>query len=194
MSHSDKPNLPGITYTETMETRHEVAIEVSLQPQDIYHPLLLCWPNVIRWVLSLFAVYLIYDARPVLSSALTNPNRDAGVLALLLVGAAIFLGWVFYPYFRVWSMFRSSPVLQSPRRIWFSGEGIRVESEHGRAEYKWSIFQKIVESRQTFFFMQTKRYAGSFYVPKRCLSKSATNDLRRVIRDNFQGESKLRID
>lgn len=177
-----------------METQYEVAIEVSLQPQDIYHALLLCWPNVIRWVLSLFAVYLIYDTREFWSSALTNPNRDAGVLAILLVGAAISLGWFFYPYFRVWSMFRSSPVLRSPRHIWFNREGIRVESEHGRAEYKWSIFQKIVESRNTFFFMQTPYYASSFYVPKRCLSKSATSSLRGAIRANFRGASKLRID
>ena len=171
-----------------------MAIEVSLQPQDIYQPFLFSWQNLARWVLSLFAAYLVYDTRATWSSALANPDRGAGVLVLLLAGIALFLAWLVYPYFRVWSMFRSSPRLRTPRRIRFSAEGIRIDSEHGRGEYKWSIFQKIVESRRTFFFMQTSHYAGSFYVPKRCLSKSATNDLRRVIRDNFQGESKLRID
>ncbi len=177
-----------------MDTPPEVAIEVSLQPQDVYRPFLLSWQNLARWVLALFAVYLIYDTRAIWTSALANPNQDAGVLALLLAGGALLLSWLFYPYFRVRSMFRSSPLLRTPRRIWFSAEGIRVESEHGRGDYKWSIFQKIVESRKTFFFMQTTRQMGGFYVPKRCLSEAATKDLRRVIRANFQGESRLRID
>jgi hypothetical protein len=177
-----------------METNPEVAIEVSLQPQDIYHPLLFSWQNLARWVLSLFAAYILYDTRLIWSSALANPDRSAGVFVLLLAGGVLFLSWLLYPYFRVWSMFRSSPLLRTPRRIRFSAEGIRIDSEHGRGDYKWSIFQKIVESRKIFFFMQTTRYAGSFYVPKRCLSKSATDDLRHLIRANFRGESKLRID
>jgi hypothetical protein len=145
-----------------METRSAVIVNISLQPKDVYHHLLLSWRNVSRWVLALFGI--------------------------------IFLGWLFFPYFRVWSMFRSSPLLRTPRRVSFGAEGIHVESEHGRGDYKWSVFQKIVESRKMFFFMQTT-YTGALCVPKRCLSdRDDLLKLRQVIRDNFHGEPRLRID
>jgi YcxB-like protein len=144
-----------LTYTVIMQTNPEVAIEISLRPQDVYHPLLFSRRNLARWVLFLFAAYLTFDTRSIWLSALEDPDRSAGVLVLLLAGTALFIGWLVYPYFRVWSMFRKSPRLRMPRRIRFSDEGIRIESEHGQGEYKWSIFQKVVESRRTFFFMRT---------------------------------------
>jgi hypothetical protein len=126
-----------------MDTQPEVAIEVSLRPQDVYQPFLCSWRNLARWVLSLFVAYLTYDTRAIWTSALANPNQGPGVLALLLAGGALFLAWLVYPYFRVRSMFRSSPILLTSRRIWFNAEGIRIESEDGRGDYKWSILLRI---------------------------------------------------
>jgi hypothetical protein len=90
-------------------------------------------------------------------------------------------------------MFHKYPALRRSRRVSFSAEGMHVESEDARGDYKWSLFYQIVETPKTFLFMQTTR--GGVYIPKRCLS--ASDDivtLRRLIRDNFTGKRRLRTD
>jgi hypothetical protein len=66
-----------LTYTVIMQTNPEVAIEISLRPQDVYHPLLFSRRNLARWVLFLFAAYLTFDTRSIWLSALEDPDRSA---------------------------------------------------------------------------------------------------------------------
>jgi hypothetical protein len=87
-------------------------------------------------------------------------------------------------------MFHQYPKLASSRHFSFSPEGMRLEAESGQADLKWSAFYRIVETRKVFIFMQTHR--GGTYVPKRCLSNpEEVAILRRLIRDNFMGKTRL---
>jgi hypothetical protein len=74
----------------------------------------------------------------------------------------------------------------------FSSEGLHLESEDAKGDFKWSVFTRIAETPKTFLLMQTARAAT--YVPKRCLEPGDLPVLRRLIRQNFTGKLTLRGD
>ena len=170
----------------------ELTIDVTLQPQDVYQPFLFSWANVTRWVLALFVCYLIYTTRLIWSSG-SQPETASALIQPTLYCAFVFIAMFSWQYLRVRSMFHKYPAMGHTRRVSFSAEGMHIESEDARGDYKWSLFYQIVESPKTFLFMQTTR--GAVYIPKRCLPGPADIAiLRRLIRDNFTGKRRLRAD
>jgi hypothetical protein len=167
-----------------------LTVDVTLQPKDVYQPFLISRANVVRWVLTLFACYLIYTTRSVWSTG-SHPETASGLLQPTLLCVFVFIAMFSWQYLRVRSIFQKYPAMGRTRRVSFNAEGMHIESEDARGDYKWSLFYQIVETPKTFLFMQTTR--GAVYIPKRCLSRSDdVADLRRLIRDNFVGKLRLR--
>jgi len=63
-------------------------------------------------------------------------------------------------------MFRKNPRLKKSVRYTFSAEGMRFESADGNGEFKWSAFERIIETKKVFAL-------GRVYIPKRCLASEA---------------------
>jgi len=176
-----------------METRSELTVEFTLQPSDVYDPFLWSRRNLARWIMTLFACFVIYDSRRFWFPAASGAATESALLLLSSLGVLALVVLFFVPWLRVRSMFRKFPVIGKPRRISFSSEGMHLESEDAQGDYKWSLFGRIVETPKFFVFMQTA-YSGT-YVPRRCLSKpDAILILRQLIRENFKGERTLRRD
>jgi hypothetical protein len=176
----------------------DLTVQLNLRPQDVYDPVrdlfLFTWGNIIRWVFVLFAFYLIYETHPIWSSADSEPQTLSALIVVALLFTLVFLAVFLFPYLRVRSIFHESPVLQKDRKVSFSADGIHIESEDGRGEFKWSLFRNIVETPRVFLFMQTTR-SGAMYIPKRCLSGSDdVAKLRSLIRANFTGKARLQPD
>jgi YcxB-like protein len=175
--------MPGIA---------ELTFDITLEPQDVYQPFVYSWPNLVRWVSAPFACYLIYTTRPIWLTG-SQLGAASALLEPPLFCAFVFIAMFSWPYLRVRSMFQKYPALRRSRRVSFSGEGMRVESEDAKGDYKWSLFYQIVETPKTFLLMQSAR--GAIYIPKRCLARSDEIVLlRRLIRDNFTGKRRLRTD
>ena len=176
-----------------MESPSQITVDITLQPGDLYDPFAYSWQNTIRWVSALFVCYLIYETRSLWASAQSDSDTASALLALsVLMGFVILLLFLF-PYLRVRSIFKSSPAARKSRHLSFSVEGIHLESEDARGDYKWTLFNRTVETPRVFMFLQT-RYAAT-YVPKRCFSKPEDIViLRQLIRDNFRGKLRLRRD
>jgi hypothetical protein len=170
----------------------ELTVDITLQPQDIFQPFIVSWSNVVRWVLALFACYLIYMTRPIWLAG-SQPGTASGLLEPFLFCALLFFAIFSWPYIRIRSMFHKFPTMRRPCRVSFSAEGMHIESEDAQGDFKWSLFYQIWETPKTFLFMQTTR--GAVYIPKRCLHTSDDIAiLRRLIRDNFTGKRRLRTD
>jgi hypothetical protein len=189
-AYSDLP------YSPNMPESVDLTVQVNLRPQDVYDPvrdLFLCsWDNIIRWAFVFFACYLIYETHPIWSSAESRSEAQSALVVVALLFTLVFLALFLFPYLRVRSIFRELPALQKPRSISFSTEGIHIDSEDARGDYKWSLFRNVVETPRVFLFMQTTRSTGALYVPKRCLSGSdGVVRLRRLIRGNFAGKARL---
>lgn len=188
-------SFSGLSYPSDMAD--ELTIQINLRPQDIYDPvrdlLQYSWWNCFRWAFLLFATYLVYETYPLWSTVDSETKPALFVLALFFL--SILLTLFLFPYLRVRSTFRESPVLRNTRTLSFNAEGIRVESEDGRGNYKWSLFPQIFETPRVFIFAQSSHSAGGMYVPKRCFS--AQDDiarLRGLIRANCTGKARLRPD
>jgi hypothetical protein len=175
-----------------MPTTSELTVEIELQPDDIIDWWSLSGQNSLRWAMALFGCFLIFQTRAIWTSGHVGSNQEplSFQIIFFLIGVVL-LAFFFYPHFRVRSMFQESPALRHRRRVTFSSEGLQMESEDARGDYKWSLFNRIVETRKVFIFSPTGR--GGVYVPKRCLANP--NDaiiLRQLIRNNFRGGCILR--
>jgi len=98
----------------------------------------------------------------------------------------------FWPWLRIHYQFRKFPRLRKKRRFTFDSEGMHFQSEDARGDYKWSVFASIIETPRHFLFMQTSRSGTT--IPKRYLSESDIQLLRKLVRENFQGKRRIRID
>jgi hypothetical protein len=174
-----------------MDKNTQLIVDVKLELGDLYLPFLRSWQNLIRWVLVLAACLILYGISPIWPLDASSPERSKELFLLYLLVAAVSLASFLLPYLRVRATFRKSPAIRRPRRLTFSAEGIRFESEDARGEYKWSLFMRIIETRKLFLLLQTAHAAT--YIPKRCfLSASDVELLRQLIRDNFKGKWTLR--
>ena len=82
----------------------------------------------------------------------------------------------FLPWVRVQWMFRRLPAIEQSRSLSFSSEGLHLESEAARGDYKWWFFHRIVETPKVFMFIVGR---GGTYVPKRCLSTPGEIEILR---------------
>jgi hypothetical protein len=175
-----------------MDTRPQLTAQIVLRPSDVYDPFLYSWRNVIRWTIVLFACLLIYDASPSWLSAHSGTQIKPVLLNPLLIAFVLFITF-FVPWLRLQWMFRTYPTMRGLRSYSFSSEGMHIESEEARGDYKWSLFTRIVETPKSFVFVITSR--GATYVPKRCLAGQGEIEiLRHLIRENFKGKKTLRRD
>ena len=96
-------------------------------------------------------------------------------------------------WLRIKSTFRNYATAGRLRTISFRSEGLHLESEDLSADYKWSLFHRIVETHRAFHFIVGPRSAT--VLPKRSLSNSGEMQmLRQLIRENFKGKKRLRPD
>ena len=175
-----------------MDDNSKLTVEVTLQPADVWTPFLWSRQNLTRWVLALFVLFLAFDTRYFWAPAVTEFTAGSAILAWLLLFALLFVYVFLVPWLRAQSFFREYPRYRKARRLSFSSQGMRLDSEDAQGEYKWSIFSQIVETPKVFLLMQTARSA--MYVPKRCLGPGEIPTLRRLIRQNFTGTLRLRAD
>ncbi|HEX4001500.1 MAG TPA: YcxB family protein [Candidatus Acidoferrales bacterium] len=145
-----------------------------------------------RWVLALFMCFLAFDTRHFWVPAVSaSPSASAILVWLLILALVLFFVFV-VPWLAARSLFRKYPLFRKSRRLSFSSEGMHLDSEDARGDYKWTIFSQIVEGPKVFYLMQTARSAT--YIPKRCLQPEEIAALRRLIRQNFAGKLRLRPD
>jgi hypothetical protein len=176
-----------------MEKNNELIVDVTLEPGDVYHPFLWSWQNLIRWVLVLAACLIVYGVSPLWPPGVSASERNTELFLLYLLIGSVSLAFFLLPYLRVRATFRKSPAVRRPRRLIFRTEGIQFESQDARGEYKWSLFMRVIETREIFLLLQTAHAAT--YIPKRCFrSPSDVELLRQLIRDNFKGKWTLRRD
>lgn len=173
-----------------METYLRLTVKCILRPADVYDPFMYSWRNVIRWAAAVFACLLIYDTGPNWFLVRSGAGIKTALLLLLMAAVALFI--LFYlPWLSVQSMFRNYPSMRRLRSFSFSSDGLHIESEDVRADYKWSIFHRVVETPKVFLFIVTPR--GATYLPKRCLlTPDDIRILRQLIRENFTGKKTLR--
>jgi hypothetical protein len=163
-----------------MQLQSQVTVEVTLEPADLYWPFDLGY----RLALAVLAAALVFEAWKMW------PSYDSNVM----LGVAAILAWIFlYPWIKIQYYFRTYPAYRKPRRYSFDAEGLHLQSDNARGDYKWSVFTKVVETKRRFQFMQTDR--SGIPIPKRFLTQpDDIPRLRRLIRENFQGTRRLRID
>ncbi len=175
-----------------MENKRDIAVEISLGPNDIYSPFQWSPGNLARWVGALVLIWIFYDLIHGSSDALLSLPTGGSILAVVVVLVVfILLGLLLFPYLRLLADFKKFPAMRSPHRLTFSETGIKIESEVANSDCKWSLIQKAFETRSLFVLVYTTR--GAMYVPKRCLaSRDDIVRLREIIRENLPGKWRLR--
>jgi hypothetical protein len=175
-----------------METHPKLTVHYTLRPADIYDPFQYSWRTAIRWAVVIFVGLLIYDLGPDRFPAHLGAAAQPVLIIAILVGVALFVLFV-GPWLRIKSMFRNYATAGRLRTISFSTDGMHLESEDSRGDYKWSLFHRIVETSRAFQFIVGPRSAT--FLPKRCLSNSGEIQmLRQLVRENFKGKKRLRPD
>ena len=140
----------------TTAATNGVTVEIKLQPNDVYTPLQWSRGNLARWVGAAVLSYAFYDLYSRSTDALRSFDGGQSILAILvLLGILILLALLLFPYLRVLALFRKSPAIRKPRVVTFRPAGIRIESEEGSADYRWSIVKRVMETRSLFFLPYT---------------------------------------
>jgi hypothetical protein len=166
-----------------MQPQTQVVVDMTPEPKDYYRLFDYTWGNLYRWVFAALAVLLAFNAWKLW------PSQDSNVMLCIIAAlVAIFL----WPWLRIRYQFRAYPAFRKQRRFTFDCEGVHFQSEDVRGDYKWSAFASIVETPRHFLFKQTRRSGTT--IPKRYLSESDIEILRKLLRDNFRGKRRIRID
>jgi YcxB-like protein len=166
-----------------MESQNEVTVDVTFEPGDFYWPFDWTWGNASRWTLAALAVLLGIHAWRFW------PSRNSNFFLCVIAALALVFLW---PWLSVRRHFRRYPAFRKPRRFTFDPEGMHFRSADASGDYQWSVFAKVVETPRRFLFMQTNRVGTT--IPKRCLSQPDIKVLRNLVRENFQGKRRLRVD
>ena len=146
-----------------MESQSQVAVEVTLEPADLYWPFDLVGWSGYRLAFVVLAAALVFEAWKFW------PSYDAN----FMLGIAAVLAWIFlYPWIKIQYYFRTYPTYRKPRRYSFDSGGLHWQSDNARGDYKWSVFTKVVETKRRFQFMQTNR--SGIPIPKRFLTHPTT--------------------
>lgn len=177
-----------------MDQAPEVSVAVNLKPSDVYTPFRWDRGNVIRWVAAALLCLIFRDLYASSRETLQSFPGGASISAIMIMLVVFVLfAILLFPYLRVRALFRSTPGLAETSRITFRPDKILFQSESAQSECKWTIFNRVSETREVFAFSQGK--IGATYVPKRFFTDP--NDillLRRIIRENFKGKWTLRND
>ncbi|HVS74584.1 MAG TPA: YcxB family protein [Candidatus Acidoferrales bacterium] len=177
-----------------MEPTPDVIVEINLRPSDIYTPFQWDRANVSRWVCAAVLSWIFYDLYNRSSETLLSfsGGRSIMVIVVLLMALVLF-GLLLFPYLRVRANFREFPKMKILHRVTFGATGVGMWSEDSNTDCKWSVFERVVETRTVFAF--TYSTGGAIYVPKRCFA--ARDDilrLREIIRANLPEKWHLRRD
>ncbi len=177
-----------------MQTNLEVIVDVFLKPNDVYTPFHWNRGNLARWVSAGVLCLIFRDLYARSSEALRSFEGGQSILAItVLLATFTLLALLLFPYLRVLALFRKSPALKKTRRLTFRPAGIKIESEDTNSDCKWTLFQRVYETRALFVFMYTAWSA--MYLPKRCFaSQEEIVRLREIISENFKGKWQLRRD
>jgi hypothetical protein len=169
-----------------IETHSILTVQYTLRATDVYDPFQYSWRTVIRWAVVVFVVLLLYDVGPDWFSAQLGAAVQPALVIAVLVSVALFILFLL-PWLRIKSTFRNYATAGRLRTISFRSEGLHLESEDLSADYKWSLFHRIVETHRAFHFIVGPRSAT--VLPKRSLSNSGEMQmLRQLIRENFKGK------
>ncbi len=183
-----------------MEAARELTVEVILKPNDVYAPFQWGRYNLARWVAAAILCWIFYyGLQGQLETLRSFPDGGhiiefkVAILVTVILAVFILLALLLFPYLQMRALFRKSPQFQKPVRYTLNPEGLRFESESASGAFKWSAFDRVVETRKVFAFSMTSQ--SGTYIPKRCLaSPSDVPLLRQLIRDNFKGKWTLRRD
>jgi hypothetical protein len=178
-----------------MSDTGEISVEVTLRPNDVFHPFMWLRFNLWRWVVAIVLCLVVWDRFLAPESSLnTYPDAEALREVIIAITVLILFGLLVFPYLRMLAAFRASPALQRKRRVTFSSDGILWNAQDADANTKWPLFTDISETPRSFVF-QTGKYSAGTYVPKRCFSShDQIVQLRQLIRTNFHGKLRLRND
>jgi hypothetical protein len=170
----------------------EIAVNVSLQPADVFDPWRYTTRNFLRWLLALLGSFALFDSGQFWFPSIENRVLVASIAALsVLVCLALIIAVV--PYLILVWRFRQYAAFTKPRRYLLDANGIHLDSEDARADYKWSLFTKAFETRKVFALVLTRHHGVT--IPKRFLSTPGDIEhLRQLIRENFKGKRRLRTD
>ena len=170
-----------------MESPGEVTVNVQLKPHDVYT--LFQWDrnNLARWVVAIVLCWIFYDIYKNGSDPLRSfPDSGSIIAVLISLLAFILFGLLLFPYLRVRARFGKRPRLKKNIKYIINTDGMRFDSADGSGAFKWSAFDRIVETKKVFAL-------GNIYIPKRCLaSETDAAILRQLICANFKGKLYLR--
>jgi hypothetical protein len=173
-----------------MDSPEKVTCEVKLRLSDVIHPFAYNWVNVINWVLIIFAGVLIFKPSSIYGPYPMEPWQDHVLYTSIAVAWMMFVG---LPYSRLFVTLWKTPALKTPRRITLDADGMHLESEDARGDYKWSLFHSVRETKNAFV-LKANAWSGT-YIPKRCLTgPKDTLIIRKLMRENFKGKKTLRND
>lgn len=169
-----------------MPNRTEVSVDVTLEPSDFYSPLHRTWRNLIHFVLVLCSALLWRETWRDWSWPYSAIN--IGSMALLVMSFA-------YPWMRVRHRFRKFSAMGKSRRFTFDAEGLHIQSENASGDYRWSTVARVVETPRLFIFKFAQTNRGGRTIPKRCFKHlDDIPRLRQLLRENFNGNLRLRAD
>lgn len=170
----------------------QVVVDVDLKPHDVYTPFLWSQKNVARWAAAIFLCPIFYILYERLSATILSfPTGRSTLVAIVALMVSVLVGLLLFPYVRMRCLFRKSPALTKTRRYTVSARGITIQSDDASGEYKWSLFQRVVETRNVFAFF-TSSWSG-IYVPKRCFtSQEDIPRMRDVVRQQMPAKYRLR--
>jgi hypothetical protein len=167
-----------------MQPQNQVTVEVTLEPSDLSRPFELTRRSRYRFTFAIAACLFAFAAWKLW------PSDDS---TAMLVVAALFAGIFLYPWLKIRFQFRKNPAYRKSRRYTFDTQGMHVQSDDARDDYMWSRFSEIVETKWQFQFMQTDR--SGIPIPRRVLKRpDEIQTLRQLIRENFKGTRRLRVD
>jgi hypothetical protein len=173
-----------------MPQQREISLDVSLKLSDLYDPFKPSWQNLWRWAAAVAVFAFAMD----LSFSRTSIPVDWSIRAVIWALAAFLIfALVLFPDLRIREAARKSNLFRETFRYVISAEGVHVEGENVRSDFKWSAFDRIEENESLFIFRRAP--GGAIYLPKRCIAApedAAT--MRSLIAANFLGRCDLRSD
>jgi hypothetical protein len=175
-----------------MDKTSSVVVTVDLRPHDVYTPFRWERNNVARWVSAIVLCWIFYDLYKTSSEALLSFPGGRSIMAVVaLLVLFILFALLLFPYLRVRALFRKSPVTTKSTCFTLGPAGINIHSDAANGEYKWPLFQRVIETRHVFAFASTSQSA--IYIPKRCFrSPNDVARMREIIRENMPGKWNLR--
>jgi hypothetical protein len=173
-----------------MELPKKVTCDVKLRLSDVIDPFAFNWINLFNLVLTIFACVVIFRPSSIYGPYPVEAWEEQAFYIFIAFSWLMFVG---LPYASLLIRFWTTPALKSPRKLTFDADGMHLESDDARGDYKWSLFRSVAETKKVFVF-KISATSGT-YLPKRCLTgPDDIHLLRQLIRESFRGKKSLRND